>query len=187
MKIVIGTGKNQDEKEGPRVGEVFDRNYFGRNNVVSTSLKNNEFSASPLLQRPPQNITDCKDHQRLVFSDPFPNLMNSSHLVKDSSQPCPILPIYNRYALPVSSNPWPDTANTVPLLDQNQILINRHSREFNLGEEDSPILWHELLLREKIGSGTSCCLKLHHIAIIHSLSPNAMDFILKKNYDRIYR
>ena len=168
MTILIGTGKKQDEKEGSRVPKAFNMSYFDRNNVAAMSSKDNEFSASPLLQRP-WNITNSRDHQRLVVSDPFPNLMNSTHLVKDSIQPCPILPIHRRYALPVLSKPWHDTANTLPLLDQNQLVINRQSREFYHGEEDSPILWHELVLKEKIGSGTCCCLKQHHIAIIHSI------------------
>ncbi|PON34210.1 Serine/threonine protein kinase [Parasponia andersonii] len=149
-----GAGKNKDEKEGPRIAGAFDVRHFDRNNIVHASLKDNEFSASALLQSPPWNITDCRDRQRLVFSDPFPNLMNSTDLVKDSIQPCPILPTYRRYALPVFPNPWPDTANTLQLLDPNQLVIDRQSREFYLGEEDSPILWHELVLKEKIGSGS---------------------------------
>ncbi|XP_062091876.1 serine/threonine-protein kinase CTR1-like [Humulus lupulus] len=149
-----GARKNQDEKKVSRRPEAFDLNYFDRNNTAPTSLKNHEIFASPFLKRAPRNITDSRDHRRLVFSDPILNLMDSTHLVKDSNQPCHILPLHCRDALPEFSNPWPDAANTMSLIDQNEPINNRPSREFCLGEEGSHILWDELALIKKIGSGS---------------------------------
>ncbi|XP_024030376.1 serine/threonine-protein kinase CTR1 isoform X2 [Morus notabilis] len=132
---------SSDEKEGPRITEGFNMNYFRRNNAVPSSFNKHKSSASPLLQRSAWNATNSRDHQRLVFSDPFPNIMDSTFLVQDFIQPRHIRPSYNRDAPPVFSNHVHDTS----------------SREFYLGkdtEEDSNIQWNELVLMKKIGSGS---------------------------------
>ncbi|EXC25414.1 Serine/threonine-protein kinase [Morus notabilis] len=137
--VSSGTAKNTDEKEGPRITEGFNMNYFRRNNAVPSSFNKHKSSASPLLQRSAWNATNSRDHQRLVFSDPFPNIMDSTFLVQDFIQPRHIRPSYNRDAPPVFSNHVHDTS----------------SREFYLGkdtEEDSNIQWNELVLMKKIGS-----------------------------------
>ena len=160
---MIGTAKNKDEKEGPKMAEAFGMNYFKRNNFVPASFNKHEFSASPLLQRSAwnANATNSGGHQRLVFSDPFPNIMDSTHLVKDSIQPHHGLPLYRRDAPPVFSTHRPDTSNDTHFLpNQNYVVRNNPIHKYCFGEEGSDIQWNELVLKKKIGSGICRFFKL---------------------------
>ncbi|XP_030489677.2 serine/threonine-protein kinase CTR1 isoform X3 [Cannabis sativa] len=147
-----GTRKNQDERKVSRRPEDFDLNYIDRNNIASTSLENHELIAPPFQKRAPLNITNSRDHRRLAFSDPISNLMDSTHVIKDSIQPRHILTLHCRDALPEFSNHR--SANTISLIEQNEPVKSRLNRQFCFDEEGSHILWRELALEEKIGSGS---------------------------------
>ncbi|XAR52284.1 Non-specific serine/threonine protein kinase, partial [Bertholletia excelsa] len=95
---------------------------------------------------------DCKKKNSF---DPSLNVGSSTNLVKGSI-PGQIPPSGYQEVQPIiaCSDPRPDEAHNLRLKESNHMVTRQSSHEFSLEDEDLDIPWSELVLREKIGSGS---------------------------------
>ncbi|KAL7248032.1 hypothetical protein ACSBR2_002850 [Camellia fascicularis] len=114
---------------------------------------------SPLLGRAGWTITHDTDFQMQNSFNPFLNVISSTHLGKGPLLPSQILRNGYREAQPTLafSDLRPETDNNVRFMESNYLATREppsHGHYFSLDEEDLDIQWCDLVLKEKIGSGS---------------------------------
>ncbi|KAG5239603.1 serine/threonine-protein kinase [Salix suchowensis] len=81
------------------------------------------------------------------------NLLPTSSNNRDTSSSS-ALPVRQKYTDPVISNPNRAATNNLLFMEVNQSILSKSSNQLHLEEEDLIVPWDELLLKNKIGSGS---------------------------------
>uniref|UniRef100_A0A6N2LPW4 non-specific serine/threonine protein kinase n=1 Tax=Salix viminalis TaxID=40686 RepID=A0A6N2LPW4_SALVM len=81
------------------------------------------------------------------------NLLPTSSNNRDTSSSS-ALPVRQKYTDPVISNPKRAATNNLLFMEVNQSILSKSSNQLHLEEEDLIVPWDELLLKNKIGSGS---------------------------------
>lgn len=97
-------------------------------------------------------FSDCQS-LNIAFDDAT---SGSPHLLKGPVLPIQIPPSGQREAQPVEAFSYlmPDTAYSLRLAESNHIATSKPGRELFLNKNDLDIRWDDLVLKEKIGSGS---------------------------------
>ncbi|GMP22419.1 hypothetical protein CsSME_00000462 [Camellia sinensis var. sinensis] len=156
--VSSGTSISQDNTD-PQVTKPHEMKNFDRNNPISNSSNDHELSVSPLPGRAGWTITHDRDFQMQNSFNPFLNVLSSTHLAKGPVLPSQILRNGYREAQPTLafSDLRPETDNNVRFMESNYLATREppsHGHDFSLDEEDLDIQWSDLVLKEKIGSGS---------------------------------
>ncbi|KAF5959336.1 hypothetical protein HYC85_000545 [Camellia sinensis] len=156
--VSSGTSFSQDNTD-PQVTKPHEMKNFDRNNPISNSSNDHELSVSPLPGRAGWTITHDRDFQMQNSFNPFLNVLSSTHLAKGPVLPSQILRNGYREAQPTLafSDLRPETDNNVRFMESNYLATREppsHGHDFSLDEEDLDIQWSDLVLKEKIGSGS---------------------------------
>ncbi|XP_011032806.1 PREDICTED: serine/threonine-protein kinase CTR1-like isoform X1 [Populus euphratica] len=82
------------------------------------------------------------------------NLLPTSSNNRDTSLSSSVLPVRQKYTDPVISNPKRVATNNLLFMELNQSIPSKSNNQLHLEEEDLVVPWSELLLKNKIGSGS---------------------------------
>lgn len=82
------------------------------------------------------------------------NLLPTSSNNRDTSLSSSVLPVRQKYTDPVISNPKRVATNNLLFMELNQSIPSKSNNQLRLEEEDLDVPWSELLLKNKIGSGS---------------------------------
>uniref|UniRef100_A0A3N7FIB5 non-specific serine/threonine protein kinase n=1 Tax=Populus trichocarpa TaxID=3694 RepID=A0A3N7FIB5_POPTR len=82
------------------------------------------------------------------------NLLPTSSNNRDTSLSSSVLPVRQKYTDPVVSNPKRVATNNLLFMELNQSIPSKSNNQLHLEEEDLDVPWSELLLKNKIGSGS---------------------------------
>ncbi|KAI5578337.1 hypothetical protein BDE02_08G021400 [Populus trichocarpa] len=82
------------------------------------------------------------------------NLLPTSSNNRDASLSSSVLPVRQKYTDPVVSNPKRVATNNLLFMELNQSIPSKSNNQLHLEEEDLDVPWSELLLKNKIGSGS---------------------------------
>ncbi|XP_058204990.1 serine/threonine-protein kinase CTR1-like [Rhododendron vialii] len=122
----------------------------GRSWPLSNSINERKLSVSPLSGRVAGTFAQDRGSWIPSSLNPFLNIISSTHLFKGPVLPIQIPPNAQREAQPGVV----DTANNLRFMESTHLESNKIGRELFLNEKDLDIRWNDLVLKEKIGSGS---------------------------------
>ncbi|KAI8563497.1 hypothetical protein RHMOL_Rhmol03G0115000 [Rhododendron molle] len=147
--IMTGAAINRDNT-GLHFSSPHELKSVGRSLPLSNSINESELSVSPLSGRVAGTFAQDRGSWMPSSLNPFLNIISSAHLFNGPVLPIQIPPNAQREAQPGVV----DTANNLRFMESTHLESNKIGRELFLNEKDLDIRWNDLVLKEKIGSGS---------------------------------